>query len=95
LTASGITTLQETEVFEIVECEWTITATADATIDGTVFPAEIFTYTVPADSVITFHYPGVTLSTISSGEIVTIASNSSTQYLTVLVTSRIWLRSWR
>jgi hypothetical protein len=92
LTASGITTLQETEVFEIVNCEWTITATAAATIGGTVFPADILTYTVPTDSIITFHYPGVTLSTISSGEIVIIASNSSAPYLTELVAPRIWLR---
>jgi len=48
-----------------------MTATAFVNITGVQFPADLVTYTFVSPSqslVITFNYPGVTLSTLTVGE---------------------------
>jgi len=48
-----------------------MTATAFVNITGVQFPADLLTYTFVSPSqslVITFNYPGVTLSTLTVGE---------------------------
>jgi hypothetical protein len=67
-------TLIEVEVFSYSGCGYTMTATAIVTIGGEPFPAELLTYTFfnPGQNlVVTFNYPGVTLSTLSVGKALT------------------------
>jgi hypothetical protein len=77
---SGVSTLQESETFvSAFDCPYTITATAVATIGNGTFQAGVLTYTLPEESLITFNYPGVTLSTIASGQVITIVCEPSSR----------------
>jgi hypothetical protein len=51
-----------------------MTATAYVVIDNVQYPAELLTYTYQEPSqplVVTFTYPGVTLSTLKAGDLLT------------------------
>jgi hypothetical protein len=67
-------TLTEVRTYTYVSCDYTMTATAQALIAGNVFSADLVTYTFLNPSqplVVTWHYPEVTLSSLTPLESIT------------------------
>jgi hypothetical protein len=75
LAAQPNVTLNEIESFVgYAGCGYTMTATAAVTIGNATFSADVLTYTLfnPSQNlVVTFDYPGVTLSSLKAGDSLT------------------------
>jgi len=81
LAAQPNATLNEVESFvSYAGCGYTMTATAAVAIGNTTFPADLVTYTLfnPSQSlVVTFDYPGVTLSSLRAGDSLTFSHRAT------------------
>jgi len=57
------------EVYSYTDCDYTMTVTQELYIDGTQFLADLVTFTFPSLSlgpvIVTFQYPGVTITSLT------------------------------